>query len=246
VHDVERRPADRCRADDLGHGLDARARLDAAAVANMDEYRRSEGRREPENLNHLVPCRARRVLEAHAHTQGSHFNLPSKGCQDPIETLARGRLIGGWAGLRNDSRRWPHDADGQRPIPREDTRCQVRGAGTEVDGGVAATRLDEALNIGNADFELQRGGNPVQRQEAIRILALPMLMKIDEAWGDDQAAHVDRPSTSQRFSGNPYDRTTANPEVADPVQVGLRIDDSAGLQHDLERFRSARAGAQPD
>jgi hypothetical protein len=211
----------------------------------VDEYGVSKRRREPEDFNHLVSRRAWRVLETHADTQRTRFNLASKRREHPIKTLARGRLIGGGTGLRNYSGLWPEDAGGQWNIPGEETRCQVRSACTEVNGSTPATCIDETVNIGNADFELQRGCNPVQSLEAIRFLALPMLMQINEAWGDNQAARVDRPSASQRFSGNLCDRVTANPHVADRVQVGLRVNDAAGLQDDIEWFRGPRARAQP-
>ena len=101
------------------------------------------------------------------------------------------------------------------------------------------------FNIGNADFEFQRGRDPVERHEAIRILALPMLVQIDEARGDNQSARIDRPSAVQRFGGNPRDRVSTDSYVAHSVQVGLRVNDSAGLQHEVERLPSARAGGQP-
>jgi hypothetical protein len=73
-----------------------------------------------------------------------------------------------------------------------------------------------------------------------------VLVQIDEAWGDDEAPRIDRASSTKRFGGNSHDRVTANPNVANGVQVGLRIDNAAGLQHDVERRWSASAPCHPE
>src|SRR5690349_11226674 len=99
----------------------------------------------------------------------------------------------------------------------------MRSACPEMNRTFPTSRLDETLNIRNADFELQRRGNSVQRHETVGILTLSVMVQVDEARGNDQAPRIDYPRARQRFGGDSRDRLTANPYVADAVEVRLRI-----------------------
>src|SRR5437588_6781844 len=117
MHDVKGGSADCRRADDLGHRLHARARLDEAGATNMDEYWNSVRCGQSENFNHLVSRCTRRVLEAHAHAQRTGVDLASERGENPIETVGSSRFSSGGTGLRDDSRLGAKYADGQRHIP---------------------------------------------------------------------------------------------------------------------------------
>ena len=64
-----------------------------------------------------------------------------------------------------------------------------------------------------------------------------MLVKVDEAGGDDEAGGVDDPASAERSGGDAGDFAVADADVADGIECGLGIDDAAAFDREVILLR---------
>ena len=79
--------------------------------------------------------------------------------------------------------------------------------------------LQKLGHVRHADFQFERGGHAVQGFHALALEVLSVLVEIDEAGSDDQAARADHPLPAQRIGGNASDLAAGDADVADGVET---------------------------
>jgi hypothetical protein len=67
-------------------------------------------------------------------------------------------------------------------------------------------------------------------------------MQVDETGRDHQAGRVDHPPAGERFGGNARDPVASDADVADCVEAGFGVHDTAAGQYDVVGLGSYRRG----
>src|SRR5438132_1000490 len=127
----------------------------------------------------------------------------------------------------------------RRPELRTCTKTGPRMAGrrTEVDRRLAPPRVEERRDVGRADLELERGGDPFLRREAIGRGIVDMGMEIDETGRDHQPARIDDRGAGERLLGHRRDPPTGDPDVPHRIEARFWIDDAPAPDYQVERGR---------
>ena len=89
----------------------------------------------------------------------------------------------------------------------------------------------ESRDVAAAHLELEPRRDPVVRHEAVGLVALAVLMQVDEAGRDDEARHVDDPLTGERLLRYGLDFPAPDAHVADSVQPGLGVHYPSPAEH---------------
>ena len=99
-----------------------------------------------------------------------------------------------------------------------------------------------AIDVGRADLELERRRHAVERLKPIRLLGLPVRVKVDEARGDHESARVDDRLAGERRLGDRGNLSAADADAAHGVQARLRIDDASPDDDEVEVLRGGGRG----
>lgn len=104
---------------------------------------------------------------------------------------------------------------------------------------------DACGRLGGTDLQLQRRRHAIAHHERIRGLVLPVLMKVDEAGGNDVVRCIDHAGAVERRCGDRLHSAGANPDMPDGVEPGFGIHHPAVGDHEVEG-RLAAAGGEED
>ena len=78
-------------------------------------------------------------------------------------------------------------AGGKRRAEYEGSRGHMAGGGSVVNQRVTVLRFEELRDVGNTNFQFQRGGYTVERFDPLAGDILAVLMQIDESGSDNKA-----------------------------------------------------------
>ena len=104
MNDVQWRPSDGGRADDLLNRLDVRSGLDSAGTAHVRVYGELAFGGDAEHINHFETRGAGRVLNSHTDAERSSINLFAQPLLYPDDLFGSGGLAGGRAAFGQDFR----------------------------------------------------------------------------------------------------------------------------------------------
>ena len=178
------------------------------------------------------------VLEAEAHGGRALFEPAFHDLVEALDLLG-GRDFRGGGAFRGweKSREIAHDLHPRRDVA--DADAVVEGELFFFFGSVPL------LDVGGADFEFEDGGDPVPDLEGVRLLIPAVLVQVDEARSDDEAAGIDGFATDGRGQGcfgKGDNGAVRDGEVADGVEPGLGIDDAAVVDDEILGRRRGGTG----
>ena len=96
-------------------------------------------------------------------------------------------------------------------------------------------------DVAGADLELERGRHAVAHHQPVRFLLLSVLVQVDEPGRDDETRRVDHARARERRDGDRFHATAANADVADRVEIRLRVHHAPVGDDEIVR-RGATAG----
>ena len=175
VHDVQRRAGDRGGGQHLLQGGGAVSGAPGSVVAHVDVDGRSGAGRLPEDLHDLPPRRGARVLDAHADRERAAARpRPDAGG----DVLRAARSVAGSVAARavaggRKRRRVAHHGHAHRDVAR-----RWRRSGSSA---LPSRSGVEAVDVGGADLQLQRGGDAVRRAQGVVLGVLAVRVQVDEA-----------------------------------------------------------------
>jgi hypothetical protein len=98
---------------------------------------------------------------------------------------------------------------------------------------VAFFRFQELGDIGHADFQFKRGGDAVKRLHPLTGELLAVLVKVNKAGSDYQAAGMDDAPSAQRLGRDSDNLSVADADVAHRIRAGFRIHDASAFKHKI-------------
>src|SRR5258708_22955996 len=187
-----------------------------------------------EGLEYFILAGGRRVLESHSFAQRPECEPRFDSPLDVGDLLVARDIAAAGANWQEESGVLHYgQADGD-----------VTDRGAVVDECLAFAIGVESSDVASADLELERGGDAVERIEAIVLVVLPVDVEIDETWSEDEAFCVDHLLARQRARCDCGDLASANPDRPNRIELRLWVDDAAVHYHDVICSRLGARGAR--
>ena len=111
-----------------------------------------------------------------------------------------------------------------------------------MDEGVSAPLGEKGGHVGPSDLHLQGGRDAISSLELIVLRAERVLVQIDEARRDHEAAGIDEAGALERLRADARDPIPGQADVEHAVPAGLGIHDAAAADDDVEALGRARVG----
>ena len=194
---------------------------------------------EAEHFNHLQSSRPRRVLDAHSHCQAAGVKLRAQAFEYCLNLFRRRGLVRRRPALRQNL----GDAGVSLKFAPQGcaehlgSRGRVAGRRTVVDQRAALFGFQELCDVGNADFQLQSGGDAVEGLNLLALQLLAVLMQVDEARSHDEPADMNHTSSGQRLRRDADNFSALNANVPYGIQADFRIHNPAAFQHQVVLLR---------
>ena len=193
----------------------------------MHEDRRAHTAGDVEHIGNLGARRLRCVGHAEAHADGAPRESPGEA-RSNLDDLQRRRFLArcGSAWQEGAGVLHHHHPDGN-----------VADARAEVDRRLPRALRVPRIDIRRADFEFERRGNAVGGLSHVVGGRLAVLVEVDEAGSDHEAARVDRRAALERRRADHADDASGDTDVPNGVRVRLGIHHAAIGDDEIERSR---------
>ena len=240
VHDVQRRTRDGGRSNHFADRLNGRARLDLSGAAHVRVNRHPPLGSETEYFNHFQSRCSRCVLDSHPNGQSAGVQLRAQLLLHAFDLFRCSVLIGGgatfWEDLRDAGVNF-FSTSRQRRAEDLSACSHMAGRRSVVDQRMAVLHFQKLGNVRHADFQLQCSGDTVKRLDALAFQVLAVLVQIDEARSDDEAAGGDNPLAAQGVGGDARDLSTVDAYIADGVETAFGIKNATAFDDEVILLR---------
>src|SRR5215471_1644999 len=195
----------------------------------MDVHGRSRTRGDPKHFNDFPIGGSLRIGWSRTHTQRTAFQAYLNLIQNGGELGACGLSVSGvTTGQEVSSIMHNHHA--HRNVPDADT---------VVDARLSGKARVPSVDVSRAHLHFQRSCYSVSCLNGVVLRILAVLVKINEAWRDDQSMSVDGLFAPQNLVADFHDFAAANSNVSNGVKTGLGIHRATAKDHYVERRRLA-------
>jgi hypothetical protein len=124
-------------------------------------------------------------------------------------------------------------AGGQRRSEYQSARRSVAGGGAVVNQRVAFFGFQELGDVGHADFQFERGSDAVERLDALAGEFLAVLVQIDKAGSDNQAAGMNDAASEECLGRDADYLSVADADVPHGIEAGFGIHDASAFEHKI-------------
>src|SRR5260221_8341718 len=189
----------------------------------MHEHRRMVPGSGTERLEYFSLDGRRSVLESHSFAERAESQPRFDSSLDVRDLLVARDVAAAGANWQEESGVLHHGhADGD-----------VANRRAVIDQRPAFACGVESRDVAGAHLELERGGDAVERIQAIVLVVLTVNVEIDEAGRDDEASRVDHSLASQRARCDRGDLASPDSDGPNCIELRLAVDHSAVRDHDV-------------
>src|SRR5271169_7084551 len=116
--------------------------------------------------------------------------------------------------------------------------------GAVVDQRMSVFLLEKGSDLGNANFQLERGGHAVEGLHATAGDVLSVLVKIDEAWGDNHALGAENTLAHKWFRRDASNLAITDADITGCVEPRLGVHRTSAFNNEVVLLGQCGGGQQ--